>query len=141
MKKKSVLAILSLVVSGMFISVIAILIWQGGYWENLPIFDRFSGPIRFRQFVTDPIPSYIYDIRGGYSGFPQGQIVTTFSFNQPPSEWSFLEKWNKSTDPQSERVSLLHNERLAVDEVFIFGNQKYFIAINRQEREALLYVP
>ncbi len=64
--------------------VIALSAWwfyAGGYWENLPHLDRISGPKRFRQFVCNPIPPDVFEIRGGYSGFPQGLLKTTFSYS------------------------------------------------------------
>jgi hypothetical protein len=74
-----------------------IFVWIGGYWENAPLFDRLSGPMRFRQFVADPIPDFIHSVRGGYSGFPQGQLRTQFSFTQAPQTWPFLVSWSPAS--------------------------------------------
>lgn len=73
--------------------IILFFIYGGGYWENLPILNRLSGPMRFRQLVTNPVPSYIQNIYGGYSGFPSGMIKTHFSFTSPPETWQFLKDW------------------------------------------------
>ena len=80
------------------ILLIAYCIWGGGYWENVPPLDRVSGPMRFRQHVVDPIPSYIQNIRGGYSGFPQGQVRTSFSFTASPNTWDFLNTWKLTSE-------------------------------------------
>jgi hypothetical protein len=64
-----------------------------GGWENLPLFDRISGPSRFRQFVAAPIPSCVHSIRKGYSGFPQGRITTYFRYDGTLESCRFLGGW------------------------------------------------
>lgn len=72
---------------------IAFTAWAGGYWENWPLLDRLSGPMRFRQYVASPVPSVIHDLKGGYSGFPKGRVLTQFSFEGDPREFDFLADW------------------------------------------------
>ena len=55
--------------------------YSGGYWENLPLLNRVSGPMRYQQFVDTPIPDHIYSVRGGYKGFPTGWIETGFRYH------------------------------------------------------------
>lgn len=62
--------------AAVFVGTVA---YMGGYWENLPILDRISGPQRFKQFVASPVPDEISGVRGGYSGFPQGIVLTRFN--------------------------------------------------------------
>jgi len=73
------------------------LVYYFGYWENLPLLERISGPIRFRERIADPVPEGFSDIRGGYSGFPQGVVVTQFTFAKDPAEWGFLSAWSPAS--------------------------------------------
>lgn len=69
---------LLIALTGLVLLLCGSIAYMGGYWENLPVLDRISGPQRFKQFVVAPIPYEITALRGGYSGFPQGIVVTRF---------------------------------------------------------------
>jgi len=137
---KIFLGVTSLTILAIF-SWFAWFLWIGGYWENMPFVNRYSGPMRFKQFVVDSIPPYISDIRGGYSGFPQGQVTTYFSFDKPPADWSFLVGWVESANPTSEQVTILFKDELEISKVYKHREKEYSLAIDEQGRKALLYVP
>ena len=81
-----------------FILIHAAFIYMGGYWENMAVLNRISGPKRFKQFVANPVPSNIHNLRGGYSGFPRGIIRTYFNYTGDFSDMEFLEDWEKMDD-------------------------------------------
>jgi hypothetical protein len=76
-----------------FLLLVVFVFVVGGYWENVPILNRISGPMRLRQFVVDPLPDFISNVRGGYSGFPRGAVVVRFDFHRSSSSWDFLSSW------------------------------------------------
>ena len=134
----AIISILTILVTFVFF---AFIIWQGGYWENLSLFDKISGPMRFRQFVADPIPHSIDDLRGGYSGFPQGQITTYFNFTGAPKEWNFLSNWVESSDPEKERVTELFSKEISFSRVYKHLNKDYYLALDEKSGKGLLYIP
>ena len=110
--------------------------YSGGYWENVPVLDRLSGPMRFREFVADPIPSSIRDLRGGYSGFPQGRIRTVFAYSEEPQ--SLLAEWNPVHDPATKQE--IEAARFSYTKAFQ-KNGGAFLLIDEKERRGCLYVP
>jgi len=108
----------------------------GGYWENWPGLDRISGAWRFRQFVMDPVPRSVVDLRGGYSGFPSGYVRTAFSYSG--ETLPFLDGWTRVSTPDVERkVAGAH---------FVYTtayrkNGGAFLLLNEQTKQGCLYVP
>lgn len=141
--RKILIAILQ-VLAFIFVGLIIFVLWGGGYWENIPIFDRISGPKRFAQYVEDPIPSYITEIRGGYSGFPQGQIVTNFQFSIEPESWEFLSRWkDKSISKNGEFDILATNNNMFISRIYQHTNERseVYLIIDDRSKRSLLYVP
>jgi hypothetical protein len=140
-KPIKIFAVISILTIFITFVLFSFLIWQGGYWENLSPFDRISGPKRFRQFVVDPIPPYINELRGGYSGFPQGQITTLFNFTGTLKDWNFLSNWAESSSPEKERVTELFSEELNFSRVYKHLNKDYYLALDEKSGKGLLYIP
>jgi hypothetical protein len=109
---------------------------MGGYWENIPVLDRISGPQRFREFIANPIPSTVRDVRGGYSGFPFGYIRTVFVYWGVPRP--FLDGWTFVDGP--EVTSLIRPARFSYTKAFRRANGA-FLLINEDTRQGCLYVP
>jgi hypothetical protein len=118
-------------------------IYLGGYWENLPLLERISGPMRFRQFVCNPIPETVYNLRGGYSGFPQGQIVTHFEFKAELPKSCLGEGWLVLPEEKRNELAFPLNDDGA--EMLWFEYQgrhaKRYIAINNKSKRGYLYIP
>jgi hypothetical protein len=123
--------------------LIIFVIWGGGYWENIPIFDRLSGPKRFAQYVADPIPTYITEIRGGYSGFPQGQITTDFKFSIEPEKWEFLTDWTDQDIRKNPKIVALAGPEILVSRIYQHKDERYerYLIIDEQSKHGFLWVP
>jgi len=129
-----------------FICVVLIIfvIWGGGYWENVPIFDRLSGPKRFAQYVADPIPSYITELRGGYSGFPQGRIATDFKFSIDPESWEFLSGWKEKNFLKNGEFDIIAtNNNMFISRIYQHTNERSerYLIIDERTKRGLLWVP
>ena len=110
--------------------------YMGGYWENVPVLDRISGPQRFRQFIVNPIPSSIRDVRGGYSGFPRGYIRTVFAYSE--EALPFLDGWTQVDGPETE--AKIRGANFSYTKVFR-KDSGAFLLINANTRQGCLYVP
>jgi hypothetical protein len=111
----------------------------GGYWENMPMLSSISGPMRFRQFVVDPVPETVYDLRGGYSGFPQGELVTWFRFKrytpfQPPVGWRVVY-------PQHLKARFEQGHALRVTRMFQKDEHEIYILLDETTGRGVLYMP
>lgn len=66
--------------------------------DRFPFFDRAAAKRWFKQYVADPIPSHINNLRGGYRGdMNRGIIIVTFDF-EPPFDRPFFPKDWKPRD-------------------------------------------
>ena len=54
--------------------------------ENLPYFDRIAGQRWFREYVADPVPGHVCNIRGGYRGGGTSNVILTLFDYEPPFE-------------------------------------------------------
>jgi hypothetical protein len=119
--------------------LVAVAVWvnySGGYWENTPVLDRISGPQRFRQFIVNPIPSSVRDVRGGYSGFPFGYIRTVFAYSEEPLP--FLDEWTQVDGP--EMKAKIRAANFSHTKVFQ-KDSGAFLLIDANARRGCLYVP
>lgn len=120
--------------------LIGSVIYMGGYWENMPGLDKISGPKRFRQYVTNPIPKTITNLKGGYSGFPQGRILTNFNYSGKFSDNSFLENWEKFDNYDSTESFTTYIDDINAN---AFYRKKYYksyiyLLINSDKKEGIL---
>lgn len=111
-------------------------LYAGGYWENWPLLDRLSGPRRFRQYVADPVPAAVHDLRGGYSGFPSGEIRTCFGYagNALP----FLDGWTRLANPGTE--PRLAAARVSYTAAFT-RDRRVFLLLDEPAQRGCVYVP
>lgn len=117
-------------------------VYSAGYWENIPIFDRISGPSRFKQFVTNPIPKDIYDLRGGYSGFPQGQVVTHFRYKGDVKNFSFITDWNQVSEAETDKTGLKTEKKFVKRKVYADGSKsERFLFFDEENKKGFLYIP
>ena len=121
------------------------MLFSRGYWENVPVLDRISGPMRFRQYVEDPIPEFISDIQGGYSGSPQGVIVTEFAIAIDPAEWSVLSRWSVGSEKATHKFEF-YTPTLRPSAVYeqkdeVLCRHTCYLAINRSTKRGALIVP
>jgi len=132
-----IIGIIGFVISLFFGSVFV----MGGYWENSPVLDRISGPSRFKQFVVDPIPNSIYDLRGGYSGFPRGRVTTYFKYRGNFNDHPFLKEWSVSDMPES----YFDWTGLSITNIYIkkrMGTTRNFhLLIDDNVKRGLFYIP
>jgi hypothetical protein len=142
-----------LIVTGiLIIGLILVWILLGGYWENFPLLDRLSGPRRFQQYVTRPIPEDIYEVRGGYSGFPQSFVGVRFRYHGEFSEnWLFgdwLELPLETLDP----IVSGEIDRKEITRVYVrgrrpkpggyLGNQwEQYLILDDGTKRGYLYIP
>lgn len=117
--------------------------YLGGYWENWSPLDRISGPQRFRQFVARPIPSSIYDIRGGYSGWPQGEVATYFHFHGDIEANAFLRNWQELTLYDSTAPFVPHLLVIGANRVYMQpATEGYrYLLISETSHRGILYIP
>ncbi len=136
---------LVIIMGTVLVILAALFLWGGGYWENIPPLDRISGPKWFKRYVVDPVPHHISGIRGGYSGFPQGRILTHFNYQGTLYGLAFLESWTPisldlvpGTLPKGFNVThLFGNEP---DEKHQESWRKYLV-FDEQNKRGYLYVP
>ena len=139
--KAVVTVILTLV--GLYILLHALFIYLGGYWEDMAVLNRISGPKRFKQFVADPIPPTIHNLRGGYSGFPQGIIRTYFTYSGDFSNMGFLAEWEKM------KGNLFRGEFDCyiqdTDAATVYRKKRYesymYLIIDEKSKKGILYLP
>ncbi|MCD4817691.1 MAG: hypothetical protein K8S23_03240 [Candidatus Cloacimonetes bacterium] len=120
-----------------------IFIWQCGYWENWVLLDSISGPKRFKEFIANPIPSEIYNIRGGYSGFPQGKITTYFQYDGLFINQSFLNNWLYIDERNNSVYFKLFADKLDVTRIYIYKDlsiEKYLL-LDENKKSVILFVP
>ena len=117
-------------------------IYWGGYWENMPVLDRISGPKRFRQYVVDPIPDSIRNLKGGYSGFPQGRVVTEFAYSENFSKYNFIKEWEKLDNIHSTEFLLGHIEEIDATNVYQkkLHESYIYLLINEKNKTGMLLV-
>lgn len=124
----------------------AAFIYLGGYWENHPLFRRISGPMRFKQFVSSDLPDAVYDMKGGYSGFPQGIILTRFRYRGLVKNLPFLEDWesvamNETTHYAAPYFPYLDDVKATAIYRKSRHNTFIYLLIGEQTKEGLLLVP
>ena len=124
-------------------ALVGLFIWGGGYWENWPLLDRVSGPQRFKQYVADPIPQCVYGVHGGYSGFPQGRVLTWFQYKGNLGDCDFLDSW-KEISLQESQAARRFNSGLKATKVFVpldpsksHGTE---LLIDENTRQGLLFI-
>lgn len=111
-------------------------IYLGSYWENWPIFDRISGPMRYQQYVSKVIPENVKNIKGGYAGFPRGSIKTYFDYQHEKELLS--DKWILFES----RDLGINFEGLEEGYPKIYTNQnRIFILLNEELKKGILYKP
>lgn len=115
-------------------------VYMGGYWENMPFLNKISGKQRFEQYIVYPIPSSIYDIHGGYSGFPQGIIETSFRFKEEFSNYAFLKQW-KLYENHHSLENFISLDGTRAEKIYRKNNQgEIYILVNEEEKKAKLLV-
>ena len=124
----------------------AAFIFLGGYWENLPVLEEISGPKRFKQYVGKPEDYGAYDITGGYSGLPQGSIVTVFSLRHPLDEKELSSEWIKSEDLKEDLWIHQQAESGTGSRAFtVYRKQKtdarIYLILGKQSGKGALYIP
>ncbi len=135
------LILFSLTAFAIFIIPNVYFIWAGGYWENYPILDHVSGPMRFTQFVANPIPKGIYNLRGGYSGFPQGQVVTYFEFRKPLNEHEFLKDWIKVKQVRETLVHDFFGDKMNFSKLYQHKEGKYYLVLDEVNNKGIFHMP
>lgn len=139
--RQIVKAVITLAV--IFILIHAAFIYMGGYWENMAVLNRISGPKRFKQFVADPVPSNIHDLRGGYSGFPRGIVRTYFNYTGDFSDMEFLTDWEKMDDyPFNKEFSLYITN---TDKATVYRKKRYdsyvYLIVDTENKKGVFYLP
>ena len=139
--RKIVKVVIALAV--IFILIHAGFMYMGGYWENMAVLNRISGPKRFKQFVANPIPSNIHDLRGGYSGFPGGIVRTYFSYTGDFSEMKFLADWEKMDDyPFNKEFALYITD---TDKATVYRKKRYdsyiYLIVDTENKKGVFYLP
>ena len=143
--KKILRAVIAVVATLILLFVLAnvVYIYLGGYWENMAVLNKISGPKRFRQFVVNPIPPNIHNLRGGYSGFPQGIIRTYFSYSEDFSNMGFLEEWEKVKDTNSPKPFAHYMND--INATIVYRKKRYetymYLLINEEGKKGMLYLP
>ena len=115
-------------------ALICLFVWGTGIWENRPVLDHISGPMRFKQYVAKPIPADVYDLKGGYSGFPAGVILTRFKFRGNVDNLGFLKDWGLLTEPIPMPDTLNKTSRR-------FVKEGAYLLFNPETKEGFLYIP
>ena len=115
----------------------------GGYWESWPIFDEYSGPMRFRQLAADPVPPAVYDLRGGHSGFPAGQIKTRFRFKGTVEELAFLDRWIGMIEIEKTAAYAAFAGKMSISHIYRrdIEDGEAFLIFDEEAQEGVLYVP
>jgi len=137
--------LLILIVSFIILVVVLFIlfIWQGGYWENWFLVDRMSGRKRFREYVADPIPDEIYNIYGGYSGFPKGQITTFFQYQGLISKQDFLNNWLYIDEKNNSVLYKIFADKMDVTRIYVYQDKNYerYLLIDDRKKTGILFVP
>jgi hypothetical protein len=143
--KKTFRAVVAAVATILLLSALAhaAFIYMGGYWEDIAVLNRISGPKRFKQFVADPIPEEIHELKGGYSGFPQGTIRTYFGYSGDFSDTEFLDEWEKMQDyPFGQQFAWYLTD---TDVAAVYRKKHYesymYLIIDEQDSKGVLYLP
>ncbi len=140
---KSASELIGYLIVAMVVMFPVYIFYSGGYWENLPLLDRISGPKRFKQFVMDPVPAEIYQIRGGYSGFPQGRVSTFFRFKGDFNSLPFVNAWERVDSHQCPEVSSYYLREINATAIYrkpIYKRYKYLL-VAEAAGEAMLHIP
>jgi len=136
------------------VATAAIIGWffAGGYWENVALLDTISGPMRFREFVCDPIPENIYDVRGGYSGFPQGFVGTLFRYSGELPLDSCFKDWTEIPREALDSIAIRGISEAQITQVFVHGRRpipggylgnlyEKYLVVDEASKRGYLYVP
>jgi hypothetical protein len=144
-RKRVLRAVVTVILTLIFLYVLihALFIYLGGYWENMAVLNRLSGPKRFKQFVVDPIPSNIHNLKGGYSGFPQGIIRTYFTYSGDFSNMKFLAEWEKMEgNPFRGEFDWYIKD---TDATMVYRKKRYesytYLLIDEENKRGILYLP
>ncbi len=119
-----------------FFSFVSFFIYAGGYWENLPVLNNISGTKRLAQYI-DPLPNSIYAVKGGYTGFPHGIIITRFKYTGEFDENRFLKDWEMFEE--SGALDSAANIRSTKTYKKV-GSENVFLLINENISEGVLFV-
>jgi hypothetical protein len=126
-----------------FVLIDAAFVYMGGYWENMAVLDKISGPKRFKQFVTNPVPSNIRDLRGGYSGFPRGIVRTYFNYTGDFSDMEFLADWEKMDDYPFNKEFALYITN--TDKATVYRKKRYdsyiYLIVDTENKKGVFYLP
>jgi hypothetical protein len=133
----------SLGIFTIYAAICLLYIWGGGYWENEPVLEYVSGRMRFAQFVSDPIPPGIYNLRGGYSGFPQGQVATFFQFDQSLKEQDFLTDWIEVKPVEKSSAYAAFGDEIGFSKLYKYKNQEdeRYLILDDVNKKGILYMP
>lgn len=118
----------------------------GGYWENRPMFDRISGPMRFMQYVCAPIPLNIYGVRGGYSGITDGFVGTSFNLRGDfPVDRCLGNAWAETPVDDLSGILWIELSPDAVTRAFVYGSEEEqnlrFLLLDEDVGRGYLFVP
>jgi hypothetical protein len=116
----------------------------GGYWENRPPLDRLSGPLRFMQYVCAPLPGAVNQARGGYSGFTDGFIGTSFALEgEFPVDRCLGDAWIETPVDELEGILWIELSADAVTHAFVYsgdGDPRYLM-LDEDNGRGYLYIP
>ena len=133
----SIILVSILLLAGVFI-------YMGGYWEHMPVLKKISGPMRFKQYVGDPASFGVTNLSGGYTGFPQGSVITTFSLDKAISDTGILHEWSLA-DISDRRFEVRIKELTGNSEYTLYikkvGESERFLVIGKELRKGILYIP
>jgi hypothetical protein len=112
-------------------------------WENWPLLERISGPLRFAEFVATPVPDTIYEIRGGYTAPPGRELVTRFRFRGDIETNAFIGNWRELALYDSSAPFVPALLLIGADHVYLQpaheGYRYLLVATGRQR--GILYIP
>jgi len=123
------------------LTLVALIFFAGGYWENTPGLSYISGHQRFKSLVSSAIPECVDSLRGGYTGFPKGQIRTYFHFDPKHPDCQFADKWKDIARGDLEEMKLMAPTVPWTRILKKPGTVQVFLFLDDQSGEALLYVP
>jgi len=121
-----------------------VFIYMGGYWEHMPVLKKISGPMRFKQYVGDPASFGVSNLSGGYTGFPQGAVITTFNLDKAISDTGILPEWSLA-DSSDRRFEVRIINLTGKPEYTLYtkkvGNSERFLVIGKESKKGILYIP
>ncbi len=116
----------------------------GGYWENRPPLDRLSGPLRFMQNVCAPLPGALSEVRGGYSGFTDGFIATSFTFKgEFPVARCLGEDWVETPVDELQGILWIELSPNAVTRAFTYQAEDgpRYLMLDENSGRGYLFIP